>query len=106
MQNKADDELIDYNDLEEEKENGLGQHTSHSPVQTPPSLKTDDSEGEIDDEDESDLEKGQEIEMDSSSTKQALVELRQKEFDILTSKLEENGWKLRLKVFEDPLQSN
>ena len=104
MQNKADDELIDYNDLEEEKENGSGQHTSHSPVQTPPSLKTDDSEGEI--EDESDLGKGQEIEMDSSSPQQALVERRQKEFDILTSKLEENGCKLRLKVFEDPLQSN
>ncbi len=74
MQNKADDELIDYNDLEEEKENGSGQHTSYSPVQTSPSLKTDNSEGEIDDEDESDPEKGQEIEMDSSSAQQALVE--------------------------------
>jgi hypothetical protein len=68
MQNKSDDELIDYNELEEERGNGSGQHTSHSPVQTPPSLKTDDSEGEIEDEDESDLGKGQEIEMDSTST--------------------------------------
>ncbi len=103
MQNKADDELIDYKGLEEEKENGSGQHTSHSLVQTPPSLKTDDSEGEIEDEDESDLGKRQEIEMDSTSTQQALVERRPKEFDILASKLEENGWRLRLKVFEDPL---
>ncbi len=68
MQNKEDEELIDYNDLEEEKENGSGQHTSRSPVQTPTSLKSDDSEGEVDDEDESDLEKGQEIEMDTQSS--------------------------------------
>ena len=68
MQNKADDELIDYNDLEEEKENGSGQHASRTPPQTPTGLTSDDSEGEVDDEDESDLEKGQEIEMDTQSS--------------------------------------
>ncbi len=102
MQDNADDELIDYNDLEEEKVNGLGQHPSRSPVQTRPSLKSDEDSDEVD----SDLEKGQDTNMDSTSTQQALVEHRQKEFDILTSKLVENGWKLRLKVYEDPLQSN
>ncbi len=29
-----------------------------------------------------------------------------REFDTLTSKLEENGWRLRYKVFQNPLQSN
>jgi hypothetical protein len=52
------------------------------------------------------LEDGQEIEMDTQSTQQALVEQKQKEFDILSARLEENGWKLRLKVFADPLQSH
>ncbi len=102
MQNNTDDELIDYNELEEENVNGSGQHTSRSSVPTPPSLKSDEDSDEVD----SDLEKGQDTNMDSTSTQQALVERRQKEFDILTSKLEENEWKLRLKVFEDPLQSN
>jgi hypothetical protein len=64
MQNNTNDELIDYNDLEEEKENGSGQHTSRSPVQTPPSLKSDEDSDEVD----SDLEKGQDTEMDSTST--------------------------------------
>ena len=55
MQNKADDELIDYNDLEEEKENGSGQHTSHSLVQTPPSLKSYENGGEDSDEVDSNI---------------------------------------------------
>jgi hypothetical protein len=75
MQNKSEEELLD--DLEEENENDSGQHTSHSPVQTPPSLKSDESGGEDGDEVSNNIiEEGQEIEMDSSSTQQALVERR------------------------------
>ena len=44
--------------------------------------------------------------MDTSSTQQALIERKQKDFDILSKRLEDNGWKLRLKVFADPLQAN
>ncbi len=112
MQNSANDELVDYNELEEENVNGSGQHTSRSPVQTPLSLKSDEDSDEVDSDigngqdTNMNIEEGQEIEMNSTSTQQALVELKQKEFDILTSKLEENGWRLRLKVFEDPLKSN
>ncbi len=46
-----------------------------------------------------DIEEGQEIEMDSTSTEQALVERKRKEFEALTEKLQENGWRLRYKVF-------
>jgi hypothetical protein len=108
MQGKEqEDDLVDYNeDPDYAGTSSTTQHTSHSPAQTPTSLKSDESEGEEGDEDSNDLEEGQEIEMDSSSTQQSLVKQRQKEFDTLASKLEENGWKLRLKVFEDPLQSN
>ncbi len=108
MQSNTEEDLLDYNELEEYKEKGSGQHTSHSPVQTPPGLKSDEDSDEVD----SDLgkgqdtnmnvEEGQEVEMDSTSTQQALVERRQKEFDILTSKLEENGWSLGSKYLKIP----
>ena len=91
MQNKSEEELLDYNDLEEEKENGSGQHASHTPPQTPTDITSDENEGEEGDEDRNDLEEGQEIEMDTSSTQQALVERKRKEFDILSAKLEDNG---------------
>ena len=112
MQSNKEDDLLDYNDLEEFKDKGSVQNNSHSPTQTPPSLKSDEDSDEVDSDLEKgqdvnmDIEEGQEIEMDSTSTQQALVEHKQKEFDILSSKLEESGWRLRLKVFEDPLQSN
>ncbi len=112
MQSNTEEDLLDYNDLEEYKDKGSGQHTSHSPLQTPPDLKSDEDNDEVDSDLEKgqdtnmDMEEGQEVEMDSTSTQQALVERKQKEFDILASKLEENGWRIRLKVFEDPLQSS
>ena len=89
------------------RENGSRQHKSNTPPHTPTDLISEDSdEGEESDKDKNDLEEGQEIEMDTSSTQQALIERKQKEFDILSAKLEDNGWKLRLKVFADPLQAN
>jgi hypothetical protein len=93
MQGKAEeDNLQDYNEDPEYANMGnTGKHPSHTPPQTPTGLTSDDSEGEVNDENESDLEKGQEVEMDSSSTQQALVERRQREFDILSTKLEDNG---------------
>ena len=120
MQSNKEDDLLDYNDLEEFKDMSSGQHAndkdsgpretpspapdfnSHSPTQTPPGLKSDEDSDEVD----SDLDKGQDVEMDSTSTEQALVERKQKEFDTLTEKLQENGWRLRYKIFQDPLQSN
>ena len=53
-----------------------------------------------------DIKEGQEVEMDTTSTEQPLVERKRKEFVTLTEKLQENGWKLRYKVFQDPIQSN
>jgi hypothetical protein len=38
MQNKSEEELLDYNDIEEEKENGSGQRASSTPPQTPTDL--------------------------------------------------------------------
>jgi hypothetical protein len=54
--------------------------------------------------DETDQERGQKNENGTQSTRLALAEQKTKEFDILASKLEENGWRLRLKVFSDPVQ--
>jgi hypothetical protein len=106
MQGKVEeDNLEDYNEDPEYANMGnAGQHPSHTPPQTPTILNNSDSEES--DEDKDDSEEGQEIEMDTQSAQQALVEHRQKQFDILSTKLEENGWKFRLKVFADPLQSN
>ena len=120
MQSIKEDDLLDYNELEQEQIMSLGQHAndnssgpretpspapdfnSHSPKQTPPSLKSDEDSDEVD----SDLDNGQDVEMDSTSTEQALVERKRKEFDTLTEKLQENGWRLRYKVFQDPKQTN
>ncbi len=60
MQSNTEDDLLDYNDLEEFKDKGSVQHTSHSSMQTPPSLKSDEDSDEV----ESDLGKGQDINMD------------------------------------------
>jgi hypothetical protein len=123
MQSKEEEDISDYINLVAEFNESLGQHaedksspapehTSHSPTLTPPSLKSDEDSDEVDSDLETgqdikmDIEEGQEIEMDSTSTEQALVEREQKEFDTLTSQLEENGWRMRYKIFRDPLQSN
>ncbi len=80
MQSTTGDDLIDYNELEEQKEKGSGQPTSHSPLQTPPSRKSDEDSDEVDSDLEKgqdtnmDIEEGQKIEMDSTFTQQALVE--------------------------------
>ncbi len=47
MQNKLEEELLDYNDLEEEKESGSDRHASRTPPQTPTRLISDDSEGVV-----------------------------------------------------------
>ena len=92
MQTNEEVDISDYDALLEEfKHEGSGQQASHSPVQTPPSLKSDEDSDEVDSDLEKgqdttmDIEEGQEIEMDSTFTQQALVERKQKEFDILTS---------------------
>ena len=108
MQSSNEADISDYERLLEEFNENSVQQTSHSPVQTPPGLKSDEDSDEVDSDLETgqdikmDIEEGQEIEMDSTSTQQALVERKQKEFDILTAKLEENGWRLRYKVFQIP----
>ena len=106
MQRNSVDDLVDYNELDIEQDNGSGPSktpspapdcTSHSPTQTPLSLRSNEDSDEVDSDLEKgqdtnmDIEEGQEIEMDSTSTQQALVERKQREFDTLTSKLEENG---------------
>ncbi len=130
MQRISDADLIDYNELEEEQNTSSGKYAndkdsgpretpspapdfnSHSPKQTPPGLKSDEDSDEVDSDLETgrdikmDIEEGQEVEMDSTSTEQALVERKRKEFDTLTEKLQENGWRMRYKIFRDPLQSN
>jgi hypothetical protein len=64
MQNKQEDDLVDFNeDPEYVGINSSTQHTSHSPAQTPTSLVSDDNEGEEGEEDESGLEEGQETEV-------------------------------------------
>jgi hypothetical protein len=68
MQNKSEEELLDYNDLEEEKENGSDQGASNTPPQTPVDLISDNDEGEEGDKNEKDLEEGQEVEIDTQST--------------------------------------
>ena len=102
MQNSNEADISDYERLLEEFNENSVQQTSHSPVQTPPGLKSDEDSSEAD----SDLDKGQDVEMDNTSTEQALVERKRKEFDTLTERLQENGWRMRYKIFRDPLQSN
>ncbi len=97
MQTKEEEDLLDYNELDEYKDMGSCQHTSHSPTQTPSSLKSDEDSDEVDSDLEKgqdiniDIEEGQEVEMNNTSAQQALVERKQKEFETLTEKLQENG---------------
>ena len=101
MQSNEEDDIRDYNELLAEYSNILTSSApdcnSHSPTQTPPSLKSDEDSDEVDSDlgkgqdTKMDLEEGQEIEMDSTSTQQALIERKQTEFNTLTEKLQENG---------------
>jgi hypothetical protein len=87
MQSIEDDDIRDYNELLAEYSNILTSSApdcnSHSPTQTPPSLKSDEDSDEVDSDlgkgqdTKMDLEEGQEIEMDSTSTQQALIEHKQ-----------------------------
>jgi hypothetical protein len=68
-----------YNDLKKRKKTAqAGQRVSHSPIQSPTSLVSDENMDEGNATDEDDLEDGQETEMDTQSTQQALVEQKQK----------------------------
>jgi hypothetical protein len=104
MQNKSDDELIDYNE-EEGKDNGPSQRVSRTPPESPTSLISDNDMADGDTTDENDLEEGQETEMETQSTQITLAEQKQRDFELLTKNLEENAWKLRMKVFSDPNQA-
>ena len=110
MQKEEDDEIAAFNELYgdcDAVESGSRQHKSNTPPHTPTDLiSEDEDEGDKCEESRNDLEEGREIEMNTTSTQQARIERKQKDFDILSKRLEDNGWKLRLKIFADPLQSN
>jgi hypothetical protein len=69
------------------------QPPSHTPPQTPTNLESE--------EDGSDPEEGHEPEEDTRSAELARIERTQREFEALSSKLSENGWKMRMKVYGD-----
>ncbi len=74
MQDEQEDELVDYNeDLEYAANNGAGQSNSntHTPVQTPISLVSDENQGEEGEENRDDPEEGQEPEEDTRSAELA-----------------------------------
>ena len=99
MQGKQEgenDDLVDYNDIDVDK------HSSHTPVQTPQSLV---SEDEDEKEDDIDLEEGQKQEEDDKSPELVRIERAQREFEALSNKLSENGFKMRMKVYADPEQA-
>ena len=96
-----EDGLADYNDPDVFK----NEQSSHTPVQTPQKL---DSESEGDDEvkreeAERDLEEGQEAK--SIREHEARKAKRIQEFETLSQRLSENGYKMRMKVWADPTQS-
>ena len=105
MQRKGEqeDELIDYNDEPEDVagESGSRQLNSNTPVQTPEQLDSELDEDEIDE----DLETGQDPEPENKSPELAQIEQREREFNALSSKLIENGWKMRMKVWADTDQA-
>ena len=97
-----EDTLVDYNDLDPDTKQ---QQSSHTPVLTPQKL---DSESEGDDEvkrekAERDLEEGQEAKsIREHETRKAK---RIQEFETLSQRLSENGYKMRMKVWADQTQS-
>ena len=93
------DELVDYNDP-------LTPPPSNSPAQSPLALDSDTEEGD---------ERRQEeeaariaIEQERKAVEDAATKRRaahMKEVEILTNRLTENGWKMRMKVWADPGQT-
>ena len=93
------DELVDYNDP-------LTPPPSNSPAQSPLALDSDTEEGD---------ERRQEeeaariaIEQERKAVEDAATKRREthlKEVEILTNRLTDNGWKMRMKVWADPGQT-
>jgi hypothetical protein len=103
-QEGEDDDLVDYNEQDPDYEGipGSNQPASHTPSQTPLNLE---SESENEKEDSSDLEEGQAQEEDDKSPELARIERAHREFEALSNKLSENGFKMRMKVYADPEQA-
>ena len=82
------DELVDYNeDPELGGVPGSNQPIAHSPTQSPQSIVSDSEEE------------------DDKSPELLRIEQTQREFETLSNKLAENGFKMRMKVYADPEQS-
>ena len=94
---EEDDEIVAYNNLFNDDPT-----PSHTPPHTPIAL-SDENEGKG--EDRKDLEEGQGPEEDRRATESARREKRHKEFEALSLKLSDNGYKMRLKVWADPEQA-
>ena len=107
MQTKQEgetDHLIDYNEVDPDFDGvpGSKQPTSHTPVQTPLNLESD---SEDEEKDGNDPEEGQELEQDEKSPELARIERAHREFEALSNKLSDNGFKMRMKVYADPEQA-
>jgi hypothetical protein len=100
-----EDGLVDYNDPEEPLPL-QGQPPSHTPVQTPQNLDSE-NEGEEEQaqieekEAKRNLEEGRKADEDILARR----EKHHKEFEALSNRLSENGYKMRMKVWLDPSQS-
>ena len=98
-----EDGLVDYNDPDFDTKE---QPPSNTPIQTPQNLDSE-SEGEeeqaqIEEEEaKRDLEEGRKADEDILARR----EKHHKEFEALSNKLSENGYKMRMKVWSDPSQS-
>ncbi len=108
MQKEESDELAAfealYGNLDENVagENGSGQIPSHSPPHTPMALE---NENEGEEEVKRDLEEGQKREEDMRAAELDRREKRHKEFEALSLRLSENGYKMRMKVWAEPTQA-
>jgi hypothetical protein len=100
-----EDDLVDYNE-DDECVALHGQPPSHTPVQTPQNLDSD-NEGEEEqakreeEEAKRDLEKGRKADEDILARR----ENHHKEFEALSNRLSENGYKMRMKVWADSSQA-
>jgi hypothetical protein len=101
---EGDQELIDYNDEDPDygRVPGLNQPPSHTPVEAPENLE---SENEDEKKDVINLAEGQEPEEDDKSPELARIERAHREFEALSNKLSDNGFKMRMKVYADPEQA-
>jgi hypothetical protein len=96
----SEDDLVDYNDPDFDTKE---QPSSRTPVQTPQNLDSD-SEGE-EVQAKRDLEEGQKTDEDITAAELARRAKRIQEFETLSLRLSENGYKMRMKVWADPTQS-